>query len=186
MSYDYDGVKKAITDLLVAIGEDPTRDGLLDTPDRVARSYKELLSGLQEDPQNHLDKQFQVAHNDLIVVKDIPFYSCCEHHMLPFYGVAHVCYIPSNGKVTGLSKLARLVEGYARRLQVQERITNQIADALETKLEAEGVFVMLEAEHMCMSMRGIKKPGSKTVTVASRGCLDSFDRRNEAIKLLGK
>ncbi|QPK94050.1 GTP cyclohydrolase I FolE [Actinomyces sp. zg-332] len=184
MTYNYDGVKKAVRDLLIAVGEDPDRDGLLETPDRVARSFQELLSGMDECPPEHLKKQFKVDHDELVIVKDISFFSCCEHHMLPFYGVAHVCYIPSNGKVTGLSKLARLVEGYARRLQVQERITGQIADAITEQLHAEGVLVVLEAEHMCMSMRGIKKPGSKTITLASRGNLSDSVKQNEIMRLL--
>ena len=185
MTYNYDGVKKAISDLLVAIGEDPNREGLLETPDRVARSFQELLSGMDEDPKEHLQKQFQVGHDDVVIVKDISFYSFCEHHMLPFYGVAHVCYIPSEGKVIGLSKLARLVEGYARRLQVQERITGQIADAMVQEMDPDGVLVVLEAEHLCMSMRGVKKPNSKTTSIASRGEFSEYGRQSEIISLLG-
>ena len=160
MTYDAAGVEKASRDLLVAIGEDPQREGLIGTPDRMARAWREMCSGLFEDPREHLRTQFHAGTDELVLVRDITFHSVCEHHLLPFYGRAHVGYIPRGGVVTGLSKLARLVEGYARRPQVQERLTAQIADAIDEVLEPQGVIVVIEAEHMCMSMRGISKPGS--------------------------
>ena len=160
-------VEQAIRLLLEGIGEDPDREGLKDTPDRIARMCTEIYGGLDEADQ-HLLKQFQVENNEMVLEKDITFYSMCEHHLMPFYGKAHIAYIP-NGKVTGLSKLARTVDVYARRPQIQERLTVQIADALDRVLEPKGVMVMLEAEHTCMTMRGIKKPGSKTMTVITRG-----------------
>lgn len=191
MTYNYEGVKKAVYDLLVAVGEDPERQGLLETPDRMARAYKQLLEGMGQDPSVHLEKQFdlekfegQDEDDSFVIVKDIEFYSCCEHHMLPFYGLAHICYIPRDGKITGLSKLARLVDGYARRLQVQERLTNQIAQAFIEKLDAKGVLVVVEAKHMCMSMRGVEKMNSKTITTASRGILKDKSRRAEAMNLI--
>lgn len=161
-------VKEAIRLLLEGIGEDPEREGLKDTPDRIARMCTEIYGGLDEAADQHLLKQFQVENNEMVLEKDITFYSMCEHHLMPFYGKAHVAYIP-DGKVTGLSKLARTVDVYARRPQIQERLTVQIADALERVLQPKGVMVMLEAEHTCMTMRGIKKPGSKTMTVITRG-----------------
>ena len=161
-------VKEAIRLLLEGIGEDPEREGLKDTPDRIARMCPEIYGGLDEEADQHLLKQFQVENNEMVLEKDITFYSMCEHHLMPFYGKAHVAYIP-DGKVTGLSKLARTVDVYARRPQIQERLTVQIADALERVLQPKGVMVMLEAEHTCMTMRGIKKPGSKTMTVITRG-----------------
>ena len=161
-------VKEAIRLLLEGIGEDPEREGLKDTPDRIARMCTEIYVGLDEEADQHLLKQFQVENNEMVLEKDITFYSMCEHHLMPFYGKAHVAYIP-DGKVTGLSKLARTVDVYARRPQIQERLTVQIADALERVLQPKGVMVMLEAEHTCMTMRGIKKPGSKTMTVITRG-----------------
>lgn len=161
-------VEQAIRLLLEGIGEDPDREGLKDTPDRIARMYTEIYGGLDEEADQHLLKQFQVENNEMVLEKDITFYSMCEHHLMPFYGKAHIAYIP-NGKVTGLSKLARTVDVYARRPQIQERLTVQIADALDRVLEPKGVMVMLEAEHTCMTMRGIKKPGSKTMTVITRG-----------------
>ena len=166
---DSEKIKQAVTLFLEGIGEDVTREGLIDTPDRVARMCEEIYGGLGKSAQEHLTKQFTVDNNDIVLVKDIMFYSTCEHHLLPFFGKAHIAYIP-NGKVVGLSKLARAVEVYARRPQIQEQLTSQIADALEKYLAPQGVMVMLEAEHMCMSMRGIKKPGSLTVTYAARGC----------------
>ena len=165
----------AITLLLEGIGEDPNREGLVETPARIARMYEEICGGMYEDAKLHLQKTFSVQANDIVVEKDIPFYSMCEHHMLPFYGKAHVAYIP-NGKVTGLSKIARTVEVYAKRLQLQENLTGQIAQAMMDSLQPLGVMVMLEAEHMCMTMRGIKKPGSQTVTVAMRGCFESDEK----------
>ena len=161
-------VKEAIRLLLEGIGEDPEREGLKDTPDRIARMCTEIYGGLDEEADQHLLKQFQVENNEMVLEKDITFYSMCEHHLMPFYGKAHVAYIP-DGKVTGLSKLARTVDVYARRPQIQERLTVQIADALEQHLEPKGVMVLLEAEHMCMTMRGVQKPGTKTVTTIVRG-----------------
>ncbi len=168
---DQKKVKEAVKLLLEGIGEDVNREGLLETPDRIARMYEEICSGMGEDASEHLTKVFSVDHNEMVLEKDIVFYSICEHHMMPFYGKAHVAYIP-NGKVAGLSKLARTVEVYAKRLQIQEHMTGQIADAIMKYLEPQGVMVLLEAEHMCMTMRGVKKPGSKTVTVAARGVFE--------------
>ncbi|MCR5755229.1 MAG: GTP cyclohydrolase I FolE [Acetatifactor sp.] len=165
---DHEKVKEAVRMLLEGIGEDISREGLRDTPDRIARMYEEICSGMDEDAGEHLSKVFTSSQNEMVLEKDIVFYSMCEHHMMPFYGKAHVAYIP-DGKVVGLSKLARTVEVYAKRLQIQEQMTGQIADAIMEHLNPKGVIVMLEAEHMCMTMRGVKKPGSKTVTIASRG-----------------
>lgn len=164
---DQEKIKQAVRLLLEGIGEDPSREGLVETPERIARMYEEIYGGLTEDAGVHLAKTFTVEHSEMVLEKDITFYSTCEHHLLPFYGKAHIAYIP-DGRVVGLSKLARTVEVYARRPQIQEQLTGQIADALEKYLEPKGVMVMIEAEHMCMTMRGIKKPGSKTVTVAKR------------------
>ena len=179
--------ERAIRELLIAIGEDPDRDGLVETPARVARSYTELLAGYRQDPGDHLERQFEVNHDEMVIVKDIPFSSLCEHHMLPFIGRAHVCYIPGEtGKVCGLSKLARLVEGYARRLQVQERLTVQIADDLMNRLGASGAMVVLTAEHLCMTVRGVRVPGSVTTTSAVRGLFkERPSTRAEALNLLG-
>lgn len=183
--YDAEGVRKAVYDLLVAIGEDPERDGLRETPQRMARAYAELFAGLTEDPAHHLDKVFDVGHEEMVLVRDIPMYSVCEHHLLPFHGVAHVGYIPGpDGRVTGLSKLARLVEGYSRRPQVQERLTAQVADAMVERLHCRGVLVVVEAEHLCMSMRGVRKPGSNTVTSAVRGIMRNAATRAEAMSLI--
>ena len=165
---DKQKVEQAIRLLLEGIGEDTEREGLKDTPDRIARMCMEIYGGLDEEADHHLAKQFEVENNEMVLEKDITFYSMCEHHLMPFYGKAHVAYIP-NGKVTGLSKLARTVDVYARRPQIQERLTVQIADALEEYLQPKGVMVMIEAEHMCMTMRGVQKPGSKTVTTIVRG-----------------
>ena len=165
---DKQKVEQAIRLLLEGIGEDTEREGLKDTPDRIARMCMEIYGGLDEKADQHLAKQFEVENNEMVLEKDITFYSMCEHHLMPFYGKAHVAYIP-NGKVTGLSKLARTVDVYARRPQIQERLTVQIADALERTLNPKGIMVMLEAEHTCMTMRGIKKPGSKTITTVTRG-----------------
>ncbi len=179
-------IEEAIRTVLSSIGEDPDRDGLLDTPARVARSYRELLRGYQEDPADHLDRQFEVEHEEMVIVRDIPFSSMCEHHMLPFIGRAHVAYLPgTEGKVCGLSKLARVVDGYAKRLQVQERLVGQIADAMVDRLDAAGVLVVIEAEHLCMSMRGVQKPGSLTTTSAVRGLLkENAATRAEALGLI--
>lgn len=182
---DIDRAEAAVRELLAAIGEDPNREGLLETPRRVAKSFAELLSGYREDPAHHLDKQFTIDHEEMVIVKDIPFSSMCEHHLLPFMGKAHVAYLPGpSGKVTGLSKLARLVDGYARRLQVQERLTGQIADAMITRLNARGALVVMEAEHLCMTIRGAMKPGSITTTSAVRGSLTDSTTRAEALTLL--
>ena len=166
--FDKKKIEEGIRLLLEGIGEDPNREGLKDTPDRVARMYEELCSGMNMSPKEHLSKTFTCDNENVVIEKDITFYSTCEHHLMPFYGKVHIAYIP-NGKVVGISKLARTVEVYARRLQIQEQMTNQIADALMEYLDAKGVLVLVEAEHMCMSARGIKKPGSKTITIASRG-----------------
>ncbi|MFT6181642.1 MAG: GTP cyclohydrolase I [Akkermansiaceae bacterium] len=167
---DHQRIERAVKEILIAIGEDPDRDGLLDTPARVARMYGEICSGLREEPADHLDKTFEVEHDEIIVVRDITFYSICEHHLIPFFGKAHVAYLPkSDGRITGLSKLARLVDGFARRPQVQERLTRDIANAIQDKLDPRGAAVVLEAEHLCMSMRGIRKPGARTVTSSMRG-----------------
>lgn len=160
--------EKAIRDLLIAIGEDPDRPGLIETPKRCAKMYDELLSGMEHDAEEHLSKQFDVPHSEFLLEKDIPFYSLCEHHLLPFFGKAHIAYLPKE-RVVGLSKLARTVEVYARRLQLQEQMTSQIADDIMTYLDARGVMVVIEAEHLCMTMRGVKKPGAKTLTISCRG-----------------
>lgn len=165
---DIKKAEDAVRQLLEAIGEDITREGLIETPKRVAKMYSEILEGKDEDASEHLSKVFDVKSSDMVIEKDITFYSMCEHHLLPFFGKAHIAYIPSD-KVVGLSKLARAVEVYARRLQLQEQMTNEIADAIEECLDAKGVLVVVEAEHTCMTMRGVKKPGSKTVTYAARG-----------------
>lgn len=165
---DHEKIKEGVRLLLQGIGEDVNREGLKETPDRIARMYEEIYGGMGENAAEHLSKVFSVRNNEMVLEKDIVFYSTCEHHLMPFYGKAHVAYIP-DGKVVGLSKIARTVETYAKRLQIQEQMTGQIADAIMEHLAPQGVMVMLEAEHMCMTMRGIKKPGSKTVTVAVRG-----------------
>ena len=174
MAVDVERVQAAVTEILIAIGEDVGRDGLLNTPRRVAAMYEELFSGLHDDPARHLEVTFAAEHDEMVMVRDIPFASLCEHHLVPFLGKAHVAYIPAeDGRITGLSKLARLVDGYARRLQVQERMTTEIADALELVLSPRGVLVVIEAEHLCMSMRGVKKPGTVTVTSSVRGLFRS-------------
>ncbi|MEW6446771.1 MAG: GTP cyclohydrolase I FolE [Bacillota bacterium] len=167
--FDQKKIESAVRAILEAIGEDPEREGLRETPFRVGRMYAEIFAGLEEDPAVHLEKYFAEDHEEMVLVRDIPVYSVCEHHLLPFFGVAHVAYIPRAGNITGLSKLARVVEGYARRPQLQERLTSQIADAIMERLEPRGVLVVVEAEHMCMTMRGVKKPGAQTVTSAVRG-----------------
>ena len=170
MSVDTKRIEAAVLEILAAVGEDPGRDGLLKTPERVARMYEELFVGFAENPADHLEVTFAAGHDEMVMVRDIPFASLCEHHMVPFMGRAHVAYIPgSDGRITGLSKLARLVDGFARRLQVQERMTSQIADAIEEALDPKGVLVVVDAEHLCMSMRGVKKSGTSTVTSAVRG-----------------
>uniref|UniRef100_UPI004056F9FF GTP cyclohydrolase I FolE n=1 Tax=Acetatifactor sp. TaxID=1872090 RepID=UPI004056F9FF len=168
---DHEKVKAAVKLLLEGIGEDVSREGLIDTPDRIARMYEEICGGMDEDAAEHLSKVFTSENEGMVLEKDIVFYSMCEHHMMPFYGKAHVAYIP-DGKVVGLSKLARTVEVYAKRLQIQEQMTGQIADAIMEYLAPKGVMVMLEAEHMCMTMRGVKKPGSKTVSIAVKGVFE--------------
>ena len=186
MSVDVARVRAAVVELLSAIGEDPERDGLAATPDRVAAMYKELFSGLHDDPARHLEVTFAAEHDEMVMVRDIPFASLCEHHLVPFLGKVHVAYIPAeDGRITGLSKLARLVDGYARRLQVQERMTTQIADAIATVLSPRGVLVVIEAEHLCMSMRGVKKPGTVTVTSSVRGLFRSdVATRAEAMQFI--
>ena len=183
---DQDRIRAAVRELLIGIGEDPDREGLQDTPSRVARACAEVFGGMYEDPSAHLLKQFKEGKNEeMIIVKDIPFSSMCEHHLLPFTGKAHVAYIPRKGRITGLSKIARCVEGFARRPQVQERLTSQIADAMVQSLEPRGVLVVIEAEHTCMTLRGIKKPGSVTVTSAVRGVFkDDLKTREEGLRLL--
>ncbi len=162
-------IEQAMLNLLIAMGEDPKREGLIDTPKRVAKMYAEIYSGMQEDPREHLEVFFEAdQHEEVVIVKDIPFYSTCEHHFVPFFGQAHIAYLP-NKKLTGLSKLARVVDTISRRPQLQERISSQIADAIESVLTPKGIYVVIEAEHLCMSMRGIKKPGAKTITTVARG-----------------
>jgi GTP cyclohydrolase I len=184
---DLERIERAVREILVSIGEDPDRDGLVRTPKRVADLYAEICGGLHDDPSRHLVTTFDAEHDEMVMVRDIPLYSICEHHLIPFHGHAHVAYIPNaDGRITGLSKLARLVDGYAKRPQVQERLTTQIADALTERLQPRGAFVMIEAEHLCMSMRGVRKPGSLTVTSAVRGLFkDSPATRSEAMALLG-
>jgi len=178
-------IEYAVRLILEAIGEDPNREGLIDTPKRVAKMYAEVFAGLQEDPKQHFQTVFSEEHEELVLVKDIPFYSMCEHHLVPFFGVAHVAYIPREGKVTGLSKLARAVEAVARRPQLQERITATVADSIVEALEPHGVIVVVEAEHMCMTMRGVKKPGAKTVTTAVRGVFETdANARSEVFSLI--
>lgn len=183
--YDAKRVENAIRELLIGIGENPDREGLLKTPERIAKSYAEIFGGLHKTAEDVLTTTFSLGHDELIVVKDIPLYSTCEHHLLPFHGVGHVGYIPSEaGQITGLSKIARLVDLYARRPQVQERLTTQIADAMTDILDARGVIVVIECEHLCMSMRGIRKPGATTITSAVRGQLRDASTRAEAMALL--
>ena len=184
---DIDAIEAAVTQILIAIGEDPKREGLTGTPERVARMYAEIFEGIHRDPADEIDAFFGDEHyQEIVMVRDIPFQTFCEHHLLPFLGKAHVAYIPK-GRVTGLSKLARLLEGYARRLQMQERLTSQVADALMDRLDPLGVLVVLEAEHLCMTMRGVKKPGSVTVTSAVRGTMaTSPSTRAEALALIDR
>lgn len=184
--FDRERAEAAVRELLIAVGEDPDREGLADTPARVARAYEEVFSGIGTDPTEVLNTTFNEDHRELVLVKDIPFYSTCEHHLVPFFGHAHIGYIPGHsGKVTGLSKLARLVEGFARRPQVQERLTTSIADALMDRLDASAVIVVIEAEHLCMAMRGVRKPGANTVTSAVRGGFqNNAATRAEAMALI--
>ena len=183
---DQQRIERAVREILIAIGEDPDRDGLLDTPSRVARMYGEIFAGLHDDPSSYLKTTFEADHDEMVMVRDIPMYSACEHHLLPWVGKAHVAYIPNDdGRITGLSKLARLVDAYAKRPQVQERLTSQIADELDRSLEPKGVMVVIEAEHLCMTMRGIRKPGATTVTSAVRGLFRrSVATREEAMRFL--
>ncbi|MDQ0257485.1 GTP cyclohydrolase I [Evansella vedderi] len=184
-NFDHKKIEQAVIMILEAIGENPDREGLLDTPKRVARMYEEVFQGLNQDPKEHFATIFGEEHEELVLVKDIPFYSMCEHHLVPFYGSAHVGYIPRGGKVTGLSKLARAVEAVARRPQLQERITSTIADSILETLDPLGVIVVVEAEHMCMTMRGVKKPGSRTVTSAVRGAFEkNAAARSEVLSLI--
>jgi GTP cyclohydrolase IA len=183
--FDHDRAAAAVRELLIAIGEDPEREGLRETPDRVARAYAELTAGLRQRPEDVLTTTFDIGHDEMVLVRDIELWSMCEHHLVPFTGVAHVGYIPAeSGKITGLSKLARLVDLYAKRPQVQERLTTQIADALVEGLEARGVIVVIEAEHLCMTMRGVRKAGARTITSAVRGILHNAATRSEAMALI--
>jgi GTP cyclohydrolase I len=184
--FDQDRAEAAVRELLIAIGEDPERAGLVDTPARVARAYREMFAGLYTDPDDVLNTTFDEQHDELVLVKDIPMYSTCEHHLVAFHGVAHVGYIPgADGRVTGLSKLARIVDLYAKRPQVQERLTGQVADAMMRKLDPRGVIVVVEAEHLCMAMRGIRKPGATTTTSAVRGQFKTDSTlRSEALDLI--
>jgi GTP cyclohydrolase IA len=182
---DLPRIEAAVREILLAIGEDPEREGLKQTPARVARAYAEAFRGLHEDPADLLGTTFDIGHQELVLVRDVAFYSMCEHHLVPFYGKAHVGYIPAEeGKVTGLSKLARLVDIFAKRPQVQEQLTTQIADSLMEHLQPQGVIVVIESEHLCMSMRGVSKPGAKTVTSAVRGALRNAATRSEAMSLI--
>ncbi|MCW2812065.1 MAG: folE [Friedmanniella sp.] len=183
--FDHDRVAAAVREILIGIGEDPDRDGLVDTPQRVARAYAEMFQGLRQDPEDVLVTTFDLGYDEFVLVKDIEVWSSCEHHLVPFTGVAHVGYIPSpDGRITGLSKLARLVDLYAKRPQVQERLTMQVADALVRLLQPRGVIVVIECEHLCMTMRGVRKPGSKTITSAVRGHLRNAATRAEAMGLI--
>jgi GTP cyclohydrolase IA len=185
-SIDLERIERAVLEILLAIGEDPQRDGIRATPQRVARAYAEQFAGIGQDAADVLTTIFDAKHDEMVLVRDIEMFSTCEHHLAPFFGQAHVGYIPNeNGQITGLSKLARLVDVYARRPQVQERMTSQIADSMMDVLEPRGVIVVVEAEHLCMAMRGVRKPGAKTVTSAVRGCFRSSDgTRAEAMSLL--
>lgn len=183
---DLGRIEAAVAEILVAIGEDPTREGLQETPARVARMYAEVCSGIHEDPAAHLIRTFDVDHDEMVMVRDIPLYSLCEHHLLPFFGVAHVAYIPRRGgMITGLSKLTRLVDGFSRRPQIQERLTSQVAGAIQDTLDPQGTLVVIEAEHLCMSMRGVRKPGAITVTSAVHGVFrDEVSTRLEAMRFI--
>ena len=184
-AFDQERAEAAIRELLIAVGEDPDREGLVDTPARVARSYAEILSGLSTRPEDVLTTTFELGHDELVLVRDIEVYSICEHHLVPFHGVAHVGYIPGrDGRITGLSKLARLIDVYARRPQVQERMTSQVADSLMRILQPAGAIVVVDCEHLCMAMRGVRKPGARTVTSAVRGHLRNPATRAEAMSLI--
>ncbi len=184
-AFDHERAQAAIRELLVAMGEDPEREGLKDTPARVARAYEEMVRGIRSHAEEVLTTTFDLGHDEMVLVRDIELWSMCEHHLVPFTGVAHVGYIPNeNGRITGLSKLARLVDVYARRPQVQERLTTQIADSLMEILEARGAIVVIEAEHLCMTMRGVRKPGAKTITSAIRGSMHNAATRSEAMSLI--
>ena len=183
--FDFAAAEKAVRDLLIAVGEDPERDGLQDTPARVARAYEEIFRGMRMTADEVLSTTFDLGHDEMVLVKDIELYSTCEHHLVPFHGVAHIGYIPNpDGRITGLSKLARLVDVFAKRPQVQERLTTQVADSLMRILEPRGAIVVMEAEHLCMSMRGVRKPGAKTTTSAVRGALRDPATRAEAMALI--
>ncbi len=183
--FDHERAEAAVRELLIAIGEDPSREGLQDTPARVARAYAELVSGMRMRPEDVLTTTFDIGHDEMVLVRDIELWSMCEHHLVPFTGVAHVGYIPNeNGKITGLSKLARLVDVFAKRPQVQERLTTQVADALVEILEPRGVIVVIEAEHLCMTMRGVRKAGARTITSAVRGMMHNQATRAEAMSLI--
>lgn len=181
---DRDKIEQAVRMILEAVGENPDREGLVDTPRRIAAMYEEIMAGLHRDPQDVLTSRFQVDHDEVVLVQDIGFHSLCEHHLVPFYGRAHVAYLPTGGIVTGLSKLARVVDLVSKRPQVQERMTNEVADAVDHALAPRGVLVVVEAEHLCMTMRGIKKPGSRTITLASRGAYRDPAERDAVLKLI--
>lgn len=182
---DLEKIEEAVKMILEAVGEDVDREGLLDTPTRVAKMYSEMFSGLDEDPREFFSTVFHENHDDVVLVKDIPFYSMCEHHLVPFYGKAHIAYLPQGGRVAGLSKLGRCVESVARKPQLQERITSTVADSIMEMLDPQGVYVIIEAEHMCMTMRGLKKPGSKTVTSVARGVYEENEiLRREVISFI--
>ncbi|MFC5714212.1 GTP cyclohydrolase I FolE [Thalassorhabdus alkalitolerans] len=186
-TFDQEKIEQAVRMILEGIGDDPDREGVIDTPKRVAKMYQEIFSGISEDPSEHLRTVFGEDHEELVLVKDIPFYSMCEHHLVPFYGKAHVGYIPKGGKVTGLSKLARTVETVTKRPQLQERITSTVANSIVEMLEPHGVIVVVEAEHMCMTMRGVKKPGSMTITSAVRGVFEKDEAsRAEVLSLINR
>jgi GTP cyclohydrolase IA len=183
--FDRPRIERAVREILAAIGEDPDREGLQDTPARVARAYAEQFAGMRQRPEDVLTTVFDIGHDEMVIVKDIEVYSMCEHHLLPFFGVAHIGYVPNEkGQITGLSKLGRLVDVYARRPQVQERMTCQVADAMVDILDPRGVIVVIEAEHLCMTMRGVRKPGSRTVTSAVRGAFRDNVTRAEAMSLI--
>lgn len=184
---DYKKIERAVRMILEAVGEDPDREGLKETPKRVAKMYDEVFAGLRQDPKDVMKVFADEGHDEMVMLKDIPFYSMCEHHLLPFAGKAHVCYIPSKGRLSGISKLARIVDLFSRRPQVQERLTGQVADTIMRLLGAQGVLVVLEAEHFCMTMRGVRKAGSRMVTSAVRGAFEDNDiTRSEALALIGK
>ena len=182
---DKERIQNAVREILIAVGEDPDREGLLETPKRVANMYEEIFAGLTEDPKQHIKLFNEQSNDEMVIVKDIPFYSMCEHHLLPFFGKAHICYIPSDNKIIGLSKLARIVDNFAKKPQVQERLTSDIADFLNDNLQPKGVAVIMEAEHMCMTMRGARAAGSKTQTSALRGIMRTDAKtRAEVLSLL--